>query len=87
MLSPRLDPKAGSRGGSSLALAVADAPPRVGLFRVSEAGVYSRKADRVTVRHRHRHGEVVAVIEIVSPGNKGRVSELRAFVAKTADLI
>ena len=42
-------------------------------------------ADRVTVRH--RHGQVVAVIEIVSPGNKGSNSELRAFVATTADLI
>ena len=44
-----------------------------------------RKADRVTVRH--RHGQIVAVVEIVSPGNKGSNSELRAFVEKTADLI
>jgi hypothetical protein len=29
----------------------------------------------------------VAVVEIVSPGNKASTSELRAFVEKTADLI
>jgi hypothetical protein len=55
------------------------------LVRSSEVSVYAHKADRVTVRH--RHGQIVAVIEIVSPGNKGSISEVRAFVEKTADLI
>jgi hypothetical protein len=71
--------------GSSPAVAVAVAPPRARLVRSSEVSVYARKADRVTVRH--RHGQIVAVIEIVSPGNKGSISEVRAFVEKTADLI
>ena len=44
-----------------------------------------RKADRLVVRH--RHGHVVAVIEIVSPGNKASASALRAFVEKTSDFI
>ena len=44
-----------------------------------------RKADRIAVRH--RHGHVVAVVEIVSPGNKASTSELRTFVEKTSDLI
>jgi hypothetical protein len=47
--------------------------------------VYTGKANRITVRH--RHGDVVAVIEIVSPGNKASRSEFRYFVEKTADLI
>ena len=44
-----------------------------------------RKADRIAVRH--RHGQVVAVVEIVSPGNKASRNELRTFVEKTSNLI
>jgi hypothetical protein len=66
-------------------VAVAAAPPRARIIRSTENGLYARKADRLTVRH--RHGQIVAVIEIVSPGNKGSQSELRAFVEKTSDLI
>ncbi len=61
------------------------APPRTRLIRRSEEEVYAAKANRITVRH--RHGDVVAIIEIVSPGNKGSRNELRAFVEKTSDLI
>ena len=56
-------------GNAQAAVAVADDPPRARLVRSTERGLYARKADRVTVRH--RHGRIVAVIEIVSPGNKG----------------
>ena len=44
-----------------------------------------RKANRIVVRH--RHGQVVAVVEIVSPGNKASKNELRTFVEKTSELI
>jgi hypothetical protein len=66
-------------------LAVAAAPPRARLIRRLEAEIYAGKANRITVRH--RHGNVVAVVEIVSPGNKASQSEFRAFVEKSADLI
>jgi len=66
-------------------VAVATSPPRTRLIRRSEADIYAGRANRISVRH--RHGEVVAVIEIVSPGNKAAASELRAFVTKAADLI
>jgi hypothetical protein len=66
-------------------LAVATAPPRTPVIQRSEADLYARKANRITVRH--RHGNVVAVIEIVSPGNKASQSEFRAFVEKSAELI
>jgi hypothetical protein len=36
---------------------------------------------------RHRHGNVVAVVEIVSPGNKASRAEFRSFVQKSVDLI
>lgn len=42
--------------------------------------MYARKANRITVRH--LLGEVVAVVEVVSPGNKDSGHALRAFVAK-----
>jgi hypothetical protein len=64
---------------------VATAPPRTRLVRRSEADLYAERANRITVRH--RHGDVVSVIEIVSPGNKGSRAEFRAFIEKSAELI
>ncbi len=40
-----------------------------------------QRANRIAIRH--RMGEVVCIIEIVSPGNKASRSALRAFVEKT----
>jgi hypothetical protein len=65
--------------------AVAMAPPKTRFTRHSEATYYAAKANRITVRH--RHGDVVAVVERVSPGNKRSKAELRAFVEKSADFI
>lgn len=70
---------------ASAALSLATAPPRARLVARSGIDVYARKANRVTVRH--RHGNVVAVVEIVSPGNKASRAEFRAFIEKSADLI
>ena len=66
-------------------LAVAAVPPRARLVRRAEEMIYVRKADWIAVRH--RHGQVVAVVEVVSPGNKASKNELRTFVEKTANLI
>lgn len=46
---------------------------------------YAAKANRVVVRH--SLGKVVAVIELVSPGNKDSRHALRSFVEKTVDLL
>jgi hypothetical protein len=46
---------------------------------------YARRAGRIAIHH--ELGNVVAVIEIVSPGNKDRKHSLRAFVEKVVDLI
>ncbi|MBW3597386.1 MAG: DUF4058 family protein [Planctomycetes bacterium] len=51
----------------------------------SEEDLYAARANRVTVRH--RHGDVVAVIEIISPGNKSARAPFRALVEKSAELI
>lgn len=50
-------------------LAVAVAPPRVRFTATTEMDVYARKRSRVVIRHASGH-RVVAMIEIVSPGNK-----------------
>jgi hypothetical protein len=85
VLSLQLSPGVGEPPGPSAGLAVASTPPRTRHVRRNELDAYARKADRITVRH--RHGSVVAVVEIVSPGNKASRNELRAFVEKAADLI
>jgi hypothetical protein len=74
----------GPEGGSG-GLAVATAPPRTRHVIRHDADVYARKADRIAVRH--RHGDVVSVIEIVSPGNKASRAEFRSFVEKSTELL
>jgi hypothetical protein len=85
VLALNLDPGLTSGLGPSQGLAVAEAPPPAKHVRRSEADIYARKADQIAVRH--RHGNVVAIVEIVSPGNKASQNELRAFVQKSAGLI
>jgi hypothetical protein len=74
-----------SGGPRTPVLAVTAVPPKVSLVQTTEERVYAQKADRITVRH--QEGEVVAVIEIVSPGNKGSKAAVREFVQKASDLI
>src|SRR3954453_6958068 len=71
------------RGGTT---ALAD-PPRTRVVQTleAEAAAYARRANRITVRH--PLGAVVAVIEIVSPGNKGSRAAVRAFVEKAVELL
>jgi hypothetical protein len=78
------EPEEPPKGGPS-AMAVETASPRTRVIRSNEADLYAAKADRISVRH--RHGNVVAVLEIVSPGNKGNQVEFEAFVRKSAALI
>lgn len=66
-------------------IAVASRPPQTRVVRGRDADVYSARANRLTVRH--RHGEVVAVVEIVSPGNKSSKAEFRNFLEKSVDLV
>ena len=72
--------------GTGSGLAVAVAPPRTRMVRHAEEDmIYVQKTDRIGVRD--RHGRVVAMVEIVSPGNKASKNELRTFVEKTSNLI
>jgi hypothetical protein len=68
-------------------LVVADTPPRIKqAARVeTEAALYARKANRIAIRH--GLGRVVAMIEVVSPGNKDSKHAIASFVAKAVDFI
>jgi hypothetical protein len=66
-------------------VAVATARPQTRFTKRAEADSYVRKSDRITVRN--RHGRVVAVVEIVSPGNKAGTAAFRDFIEKIADLV
>jgi hypothetical protein len=65
-------------------IAVATAPPSAKLIAKLEAGVYAKRADRIVIRR--GRGEVVSIIEIVSPGNKHSTTAIWKFIEKTGDL-
>ena len=72
-------PDAESSGGG---LAVAEAPPKVALrSEADEALLYALKRKTLVIRHASGD-EIVAMIEIVSPGNKLSRAELEQFVHK-----
>ncbi len=52
---------------------------------MSEQERYARKANRIAIHH--GEGNVVAVLEIVSPGNKDSRAAIRTFAEKVADLL
>lgn len=71
--------------GNSGGIAVQDAPPTARVIKRFEQVVYAKRANRVVIRH--GRGRVVAIIEIVSPGNNGSRSALRTFVEKAVDIL
>lgn len=72
--------------GGPVGVAVLDAPPRTRLVtRGENAAGYARRADHVSVFL--PQGELIAVIEIVSPGNKDSANAVKAFSRKTARLL
>jgi hypothetical protein len=71
-------------GAPERPIAVADRPPKVRFRTKAEEGVYAQKAKSVVIRHRSKH-EIIAISEIVSPGNKGSSRTLSAFVRKAHD--
>lgn len=68
------------------AIALADAQPRTRFVsQATEEEAYAARANRIAVRD--AFDEVVAVIEIVSPGNKSSRHGIRSFVDKTIELL
>jgi hypothetical protein len=67
-------------------IALASLPPKVSFTAVAEPEQYARKRNRIAIRH-SSDDQVVAMIEIVSPGNKASGHALRSFVAKAIELL
>jgi hypothetical protein len=67
-------------------VALATAPPKVRFHLRAESALYAAKAKSVVIRHRSKH-QVIAMLEIVSPGNKNSTNPLRAFVRKAQEAL
>lgn len=61
------------------------AAPMTRIVQRSEEEIYADRANRIVIRH--HLGRIVAVIEIVSPGNKDKRGAIRNFVEKTVEFI
>ena len=61
---------------------VALAPPKASVIERANKVHYARKTDRIAIHH--DTGKLVAVIELVSPGNKDTKHALRSFARKPA---
>jgi hypothetical protein len=67
-------------------IALAASPPSVWFRARTEIDQYAAKAKVLAIRHASDH-RVVAVLEVVSPGNKNSRHGLRAFVDKAVELL
>lgn len=67
-------------------IAVSVAPPQVEITASLEAAHYAAQRRRLVVRH-SSDDRVVAVIEVISPGNKAGRREWRKFIDKATGLI
>jgi hypothetical protein len=72
----------GQRNGG---VAMAESPPQTRIQSSAETDIYVAKANRIAIHH--PLGDVIAVIEIVSPGNKSNRHALRSFVDKALDVL
>jgi hypothetical protein len=67
-------------------VAVATAPPQVQFRARTEIDLYATKAKAITIRHTSNH-QVIAIVEVVSPGNKSSRHGLRALLEKAVEVV
>jgi hypothetical protein len=60
-------------------------PPKTRLVFQTKKNLLHLRANRIAIRH--RMGQVVCIIEIVSPGNKQSQTALNSFVQKTREFL
>ncbi len=75
-----------SGGESGGGVALATVPPKVSFQARTEADIYAAKASRIAIKH-VSGDRTVAVIGIVSPGNKSTPGAIRTFVEKASQLL
>lgn len=88
LVGPPGDEPQAANGSPSAAgpIAVAVAPPRVHFTATTEMAFYELKQKTVVIRHTSGD-KVVALIEVVSPGNKASRHAMRRFVEKAASVL
>jgi hypothetical protein len=67
--------------GGSTTVALLENPPKVRVIQKSETDIYAKKADRIAIRHTS-DDRLIAVIEILSPGNKSSRRGIDSFLDK-----
>lgn len=72
--------------GEDGTVAVAVAPPRVQFTAQTEVDYYARKQSHIAVRHAS-DDRVIALVEIVSPGNKNSFAGFRKFIEKATGVL
>ncbi|MCI0356897.1 MAG: DUF4058 family protein [Planctomycetaceae bacterium] len=75
-------PIADEEGGT----AVAVEPPKVSITARLEQSLYARKANHLVIRH-HSSDRVVAILEVISAGNKANRRDFGDLLKKTLDAI
>lgn len=80
----------GRNGGgekkSAGTVALLETPPKVRVVQKSEADLYAKKANHIAIRH-SSDDRIVAMIEIISPGNKSSRHAVDDFLDKVWSLI
>jgi hypothetical protein len=76
----------GNANGADGGISVITAPPKVLISRTSDIPRNEYKRRWIAVRH-ISGDRVVAILEVVSPGNKSSEEALRAFTAKAAEFL
>jgi Protein of unknown function (DUF4058) len=77
---------AGGQASAEGGIAVAESPPKTRFHARTEVDIYAAKAKTVVIRNSSNH-QIIAMIEIVSPGNKNSQTEFAAFVRKADQAI
>lgn len=75
-----------TNGKNSGGVALKSAPPKVRFRESNQERQYAQKARRISIRHVSDH-QIVAIVEIVSPGNKSSRKALASFVRKAHEAL
>jgi len=86
VLTLRSPVEADSETDDSGGIAVAVMPPRVEFTAESNSASYTAKRKTLVIRHRSGN-RIIAIIELVSPGNKRTRRQLNNFVRKVANVL
>jgi hypothetical protein len=75
-------------GGSpcSRSIALLERPPKVRVVQESEGDLYAKKANRIAIRHASED-RIIAIIEILSPGNKSSLHAMDELLDKVWSVI